>query len=88
MTRYLLSITVPGAKRPWSIDPAELSQPCPAPPEREEADPDPDGEGVAGVASRVVSGASVVKSVSAPQDAQKRPSGTVAWQAGHVTTPF
>ena len=84
MTRYLLSITVPGAKRPWSIDPAELSQPCPDP----DGDPDPDGEGVAGVASRVVSGASVVKSVSAPQDAQKRPSGTVAWQAGHVTTPF
>jgi len=76
------------------MEPAELSQPCPDPPDPREDEPDPDGdpppdgEGVTGGAIRVVSGASIVMSVSAPQDAQKRPAGTVAWQAGHVTTTF
>lgn len=84
MMRYRVSTTAPGEKRPWSIDPDALSQPWPElvegpwPEPVEDLCPEP-------VEGRVTSTDITVMSVSAPQDAQKRPSGTVVWQVGQVT---
>jgi hypothetical protein len=85
MMRYRSSTTTPGVKRPWSIDPEEVSQPLvvvfgPLGPLGEDA-------------SLVAPLALLPRTVSAsdgwslpPHEAQNlAPVGTVAWQLGHCT---
>src|SRR5688572_22145980 len=89
--RYRLSRTIPGLKRPWSIEPDELGQPlCDVGAEDgvREAAPEPGscrGVDAGRVASLVSSTVRSDTATDRPQPGQKRlPAGSGAWQCGQV----